>query len=102
MGSSSASFSGNSSAVQRGRRRDGRILILSGERRRSWDEVSKQEFLNVRKGAIEGITLLRGRRRNDGLEMLRRCIAVVTGRGSDQGYLDLALTNSFFRPETVR
>jgi hypothetical protein len=35
--------------VQRGRRRDGRMLILSGERRRSWDEVSKQEFLNVRK-----------------------------------------------------
>ena len=50
----------------------------------------------------EGITLLRGRRRNDGLEMLRRCIAVVTGRGSDLGYLDWALTNTFFRPETVR
>ena len=49
VGSSSASFSGNSSAVQRGRRRDGRMLILSGERRRSWDEVSKQEFLHVRK-----------------------------------------------------
>jgi hypothetical protein len=49
VGSSSASFSGNSSAVQRGRRRDGRMLILSGERRRSWDEVSKQEFLQIRK-----------------------------------------------------
>ena len=49
-----------------------------------------------------GITLLRGQCRNDGLEMLKRCIAVVIGRDSDLGYLDLALTNTFLRPGAVR
>ena len=48
MGRFSESSSENSSDVQSGRRRDGRRLIFSGDRRMEWDAVSKQEFLNVR------------------------------------------------------
>src|SRR2546423_5571309 len=47
VGSFSESSSGNSSDVHRGSNSDGRRLIFSGERRREWDAVSKQQFLRL-------------------------------------------------------
>ena len=101
VGSCSASFSGNSSAVQSGRRRDGRTLILSGKRIRECDVVSKHEFLRTQKEQIGGVTLLRWRLQSDVLERLRKYIGAATRTGNVLGHPSSAIISTFVHPETI-